>query len=252
MNFEYIQKILAEFKEGKTDMSEVMGKISQFEDGIEGHFCWDDNRMERQGRPEAVFGLNKTTEQVMKIASNLITQDKPFLITKLDKEKADNLLETFPLLVYHNEANVISYGSLPQKCSGRVGIVTAGVADVSIASEAEVTLRFLGNEVSCFYDRGVAGVHRLFAILPELQKCDVCIAVAGMEGALPTVISGLFSGPVIGLPVSTGYGTSFSGLTALFSMLNSCADKLVVVNINNGYGAACAADAILRIGATCK
>lgn len=244
---EILRKLLVRYKAGELTENEL-GKIIETDFITEQmqDCCWDSNRLYRQHRPETIFALGKSNDQLLTICRNLIKNDRPFLITKTNSMQAKYLQTYLPELVYSNISGVVTHLSLPPK-KNQVAVITAGTADIPTAEEAAITLEFLGYQVQRFYDRGVAGLQRIFAIKKELDECRVSIVVAGMEGALPTVLAGIFRGPVIAVPTSIGYGASFDGLSALLGMLNSCADKVTVVNIDNGYGAACAADSILQL-----
>lgn len=200
----------------------------------------DLSRPDRTGQPESVFAQGKTPEQLLAILKAFQKRKCAVLATRCSKEQVDYLkkhrLKDF---VYHEQARVLTLGyvhDLP--LCYPVAICTGGTADIPVAEEAAVTAEFFGAEVTRHYDIGVAGIHRLFASLPKIREARAVIAVAGMEGALASVLAGLVSVPVIAVPTSVGYGASFQGLTPLLSMLNSCAEGVSVVNIDNGFGAA--------------
>lgn len=200
----------------------------------------DLSRPDRTGQPESVFAQGKTSEQLLAILKAFQKRKCAVLATRCSKEQVDYLkkrrLKDF---VYHEQARVLTLGyvhDLP--LCYPVAICTGGTADIPVAEEAAVTAEFFGAEVTRHYDIGVAGIHRLFASLPKIREARAVIAVAGMEGALASVLAGLVSVPVIAVPTSVGYGASFQGLTPLLSMLNSCAEGVSVVNIDNGFGAA--------------
>lgn len=239
---------LKEWKNNALSLTELEKNIREYYGFTEiNHLCWDDNRIQRQGFPEVVLASGKTQEQLTELLSHAMDQRKPLLLTRLSKEMGEYLHTLAPQAKWDEIGRVFAYGYCShQTTRSFVAVVTAGAADESVAREAVATLEFLGIPVKTYYDRGVAGVHRLLAIYQELKEAQVCIAIAGMEGALPTVISGLISAPVIGVPTSAGYGVAQDGMTALFGMLTSCADKVAVVNIDNGYGAARVAAAICR------
>ncbi len=207
----------------------------------------DLNRQKRTGRPEVVFGLSKTIEQLEEIANFYREASLPLLITKLNAAKGQVLAERFEGLRYDAVSGLAAMGRAEQAPPGLVAIVTAGSSDAPVAEEAAGTLEFLGVRCSRSYDRGVAGLHRLLAAGEVLSAADVLIVVAGMEGALPSVVAGLFRAPVIAVPTSVGYGASFEGLAALLGMLNGCAPGVSVVNIDNGFGAAMTACSILQM-----
>jgi NCAIR mutase (PurE)-related protein len=205
----------------------------------------DHHRALRQGCPEVVFGPGKTPEQIAAIASRIVAAGHSLLVTRTDRRAFDAVSAQVTEAKFHDLARTITLalGELP---SGRGSIVVAaaGTADLPVAEEAAVSAELMGNAVDRVYDVGVAGLHRLLAEHARLTAARVIIAVAGMEGALPSVIGGLVSVPVIAVPTSVGYGASFGGLTALMAMLNSCASGVSVVNIDNGFGAAAVASAI--------
>ncbi|MGH8048496.1 MAG: nickel pincer cofactor biosynthesis protein LarB [Chthoniobacterales bacterium] len=208
----------------------------------------DHARGARCGRPEVIFCEGKTAAEVAGIASRIAAASGYVLGTRASREQFDAVAQQLPAAVYHERARCISCGHAePATGSFVVGILSAGTSDLAVAEEAAVTLAAFGQRVERIYDVGVAGVHRLMERLDTVRACAVLIVVAGMEGALPSVVSGLVDRPVIAVPTSIGYGASFGGLAALLGMLTSCGSKVTVVNIDNGFGAACAADAILRL-----
>ncbi|OGQ06202.1 MAG: hypothetical protein A3F82_08980 [Deltaproteobacteria bacterium RIFCSPLOWO2_12_FULL_44_12] len=207
----------------------------------------DTTRSERNLFTEVIFTPGKTLEQIATIIQRLLDKGQNVFGTRLEPERAPELLQKFPKLHYDPVSKTIQ---LVQKASplvkGSLAILAAGTADVAVAEEAYQTAKFYGVEARRFYDVGVAGLHRLLNQLSEIQTCDVAIVVAGMEGALPSVLGGLVSIPIIACPTSVGYGTHLAGFTPLAAMLNSCAEGISVVNIDNGFGAACASLRILR------
>ncbi len=212
-------------------------------------FRLDLDRLERLGMVEAIWGENKTFEQIRDILQKFQESFQSALVTRVDSKKASKILDYFKNAQYHEKANCLTLGeSLPLNSSlGKVMVVGGGTSDLKVASEAEVSLQFHGVKTELLLDIGVAGLHRLLNHLDRLEKSSIVIACAGMEGSLPTVITGLISQPVIGLPVSVGYGVSKKGKAALNGMLASCSPGLSVVNIDNGYGAAMAALRILKL-----
>jgi len=206
-------------------------------------------REDRLGFPEFVFGEAKTLDQITRILASFETRGKSCLITRLQKEKGDALTEAFSGSTYDPVAGTFLFGrNQPPRNNGVVGIIAAGTSDAPVVAEADTVLKYLGIETRVFVDKGVAGIHRLQAVMPELAGTDVVICVAGFEGALPSVLSGLVAQPIIGVPTSVGYGVAKGGTTALHAMLASCANGLTVVNIDNGFGAAIAAARILGRG----
>jgi NCAIR mutase (PurE)-related protein len=205
----------------------------------------DTHRALRKGFPEVIFGAGKTREQVLKIAEKLLQREQRVLVTRITPDHARILRKKFKHAVHHELARCVTIDSKPlPKRAGTIGVVCAGTSDLPVAEEAAVTAEIMGNRVLRIADVGVAGLHRLLGRLPELQSANVLVVVAGMEGALPSVVAGLVSKPVIAVPTSVGYGASFGGLAALLAMLNSCASGVTVVNIDNGFGAGYAASQI--------
>lgn len=237
MNFE-LKKVLEAVKDGGMSVDEAMLKIKAepFEDI--GYAKVDLHRKVRQGAAEVIFGAGKTPEQIAGIMRSLQKNgQETFLITKLSKEKAEALDKECEL-TYYKEAGIGIAGEIPVPDGiGKIVIATGGTSDIPVAEEAALTAMVLGNEVIRLYDVGVAGLHRLLAHKEEIMSASVIIVIAGMEGALASVIGGLADCPVIAVPTSVGYGASFQGLSALLSMLNSCASGVSVVNIDNGFGA---------------
>lgn len=218
----------------------------------------DTDRIKRRGYPEVVYAPGKDNQQLKDIALKIIRAGQVLLITRISKESFAFLNKTFPKLKYNFKAGIayltscnINRHSLRKKSAGiRKGIVlvlTAGTSDIAVAEEAAVTLEVLGNSVRRLYDVGVAGVHRVIDKKGLLRKAKVIIVVAGMEGALASIVSGLVSCPVIAVPTSVGYGASFKGLSALLTMLNSCSPGVAVMNIDNGFGAGYFASLILKV-----
>ena len=205
----------------------------------------DHQREVRQGFPEVVFGLGKTPDQVAAIAARIVGNGHSLLVTRTDREAHRAVLEQLPDAAYHEVARAITLnrGDVPPG-RGTIVIAAAGTADLPVAEEAAVSAEIMGNSVDRLYDVGVAGLHRLLAVHARLTSARAVIVVAGMEGALPSVVGGLVDVPVIAVPTSVGYGASFGGLTALLAMLNSCATGVSVVNIDNGFGAAAIASSI--------
>ncbi len=205
----------------------------------------DHHRAVRQGCPEVVFGPGKTPEQIAAIAERIVAAGHSLLVTRTNREAYDAVSTRLSKANFHELARTItlSLGELPSG-KGTIAIAAAGTADLPVAEEAAVCAELMGNPVDRIYDVGVAGLHRLLAEHARLLQARVIIVVAGMEGALPSVVGGLVSVPVIAVPTSVGYGASFGGLTALMAMLNSCASGVSVVNIDNGFGAAAVASAI--------
>ncbi|MEO6054911.1 MAG: nickel pincer cofactor biosynthesis protein LarB [Chthoniobacterales bacterium] len=207
----------------------------------------DLERRERCGHPEVIFCAGKLPEEVVGIAREILAKDSYLLATRATQAHYDAVVKEWPQAQFSSRARCIAIGSAVEKGGLPVAVLCAGTSDLPVAEEAVVTLKTFGRKAETFYDVGVAGLHRLTASLDQIRRCAVVIVVAGMEGALPSVVAGLVDRPILAVPTSIGYGTSFEGLAALLGMLNSCGNGVMVVNIDNGFGAACAADAILRI-----
>lgn len=252
MEKESLSKLLDDYREGKINQEDVILKIRQapFEDL--GFAKVDHHRAIRQGIAEVIYGAGKTPEQILQIARSAINAgQRTVLITRMKSQAADLLSQHKELSFTYDELSMIGIcGNLPKPNGiGKIAIVTAGTSDMKVAEEAAKTCEALGNEVVRIYDAGVAGLHRLLSNLDQLMKAKVIIAIAGMEGALASVVGGLVDCPVIAVPTSVGYGANFGGLSALLSMLNSCASGISVVNIDNGFGAAYQASMINHITA---
>jgi NCAIR mutase (PurE)-related protein len=209
----------------------------------------DHHRSLRTGLPEVIFGSGKTAEQVVHIARSLSDGDHNVLVTRIDREKAEALRQAFPAMTYSAHARVATIVRHTPEIVGRgtILVVAAGTSDLPVAEEAALTAELMGNVVERITDVGVSGIHRLFAHAEQLRTATVLIVVAGMEGALPSVVAGLVDRPVVAVPTSIGYGASFGGLAALLAMLNSCAAGVTVVNIDNGFGAGVAAALMNRM-----
>lgn len=233
-----VKQILEAVKNGSMDVEEALLKlkISPFEDI--GYAKVDLHRKVRQGAAEVIYGAGKTAQQISGILDTMRKNGQDsILITRLSPEKAEILTKTQPLS-YFPDANAGIIGDFPSPDGiGKIVVATGGTSDIPVAQEAALTAQILGNEVVRMYDVGVAGLHRILSHMEEIMSASVIIAIAGMEGALASVIGGMADCPVIAVPTSVGYGASFGGLSALLSMLNSCASGVSVVNIDNGYGA---------------
>ena len=240
-----IKVILEQYKNNEISQEDAILKLKKepFEDI--GYAKVDLHRKLRQGAAEVIYGEGKTPEQIIGICDSMLKNDeKTILITRLSKESAD-IISGVHSLDYHPQARIGIIGKLPVPDGiGKIVVATGGTSDIPVAEEAALTAEVLGNEVVRLYDVGVAGVHRLLSHLDELMSASVVIAVAGMEGALASVVGGLVDCPVIAAPTSVGYGASFGGISALLSMLNSCASGVTVVNIDNGFGAGFSASRI--------
>jgi NCAIR mutase (PurE)-related protein len=248
MNEKSLRKILEEVKEGALSVGEALGRLRDLPFEDLGFARIDHHRGLRRGFPEVVFGQGKTTEQLASIAASITGRGQAVLITRLDPDKAQAITGQHPEAVYHPLSKTLTIGQ-PEKAGGKglIMVMCAGTSDVPVAEEATVTARIMGNEVAEVYDVGVSGLHRLLDVREQMARARIFVVVAGMEGALPSVVAGLIDRPVIAVPTSAGYGTSFGGLSALLAMLNSCASGVAVVNIDNGFGAGYMASVINRL-----
>lgn len=244
-----LRDLLQQVAEGSTTVEQAMAQLKHLPFEDLGFAKVDHHRALRQGTAEVIYGAGKTAEQIIAIAEAMGSQgQKTVLITRLGKEAADAIAAKLPL-TYYETAKIGIVGEMPKADGlGKIVIATGGTSDLPVAEEAALTAEALGNEVLRLYDVGVAGVHRLLAHAEALTNARVVIAIAGMEGALASVVGGLVDCPVIAVPTSVGYGAAFEGLAALLSMLNSCASGVSVVNIDNGFGAGFLASRINHMG----
>jgi NCAIR mutase (PurE)-related protein len=244
-----LREILDRVASGELSAEEAERHLSGWGLASVGFHRIDTHRGGRTAVPEVVFGLRKPAEDLLEIGREYDRRGLPLLITRVETDKALQLLSALPSLRHEPVAQIVRSGKSAAPVAGRVAVVTAGSSDAAVAEEAAVTLDFFGVEVSRIFDCGVAGLHRLFASGETLAAAEVVIVAAGMDGALPSVIGGLFRHPLVAVPTSVGYGASFDGLAALLTMLNACAPGVTVVNIDNGFGAAVAAVAMLKMAA---
>lgn len=239
MDNDRLNQLLKSVAEGATSIAAAAEQIKQlpYEDIDFAHI--DHHRSLRKGFPEVIFGQGKTTEQIIGIIGRMIPQETTILVTRVESPKAEKIVPLYKNAVYDPDARMILVGKnkAPLENSGEILVISAGTSDIPVAKEAHLTAEAMGNRVKSLYDVGVAGIHRLFAHRDLIQQAAVLIVVAGMEGALPSVVAGMVARPVIAVPTSIGYGASLGGLTALFAMLNSCSSNVAVVNIDNGFGA---------------
>jgi len=248
MNLDELAKIMQQVSSGQITWEEAYGQLRSLSYEDLEFAKVDCHRSLRQGIPEVIFGIGKNAPQIVKIAESLIKHNGVVVVTKVEAEVALPVLSLLPDGQYHEQARMITWGDFPPKDPRRiVSVVTAGTADLPIADECALYLVASGVTVNRVIDVGVAGIHRLFPYLDSMQSSQAVIVIAGMEGALASVIGGLVSVPVIAVPTSIGYGASFHGLSALLTMLTSCAAGMTVVNIDNGFGAAVAALRIIRL-----
>lgn len=239
MDATLIEEILKEVQAGHLTVAEAVERLRALPFEDLGFARVDHHRSLRQGFPEVVFGPGKETAQLKAILHALWARSPHILVTRLARSQAEELLEEFPTAVYYpaSGALTLSRGEIPDRGRGLVLVLSAGTSDIPVAEEAAVTARIMGNRVETIYDCGVAGLHRLLSYRHFFREAGVLVVVAGMEGALPSVVAGLVDRPVVAVPTSIGYGASFGGLAALLAMLNSCANGVAVVNIDNGFGA---------------
>ena len=234
-------------KEGKLSEEEFYKIIEHFPYKDIGEIKLDFHRKFRRGLPEVIYGSGKTPEQIIKIIRKFEELGENILVTRIDQEKADILTSEFETLKYYPKGRIISFDrEIKPSLEGKILVLTAGASDENVAEEAFISAQYFGNIVEKEYDVGVACINRILDLREKLNDYSVLIVVAGMEGALPSVVSGLTSTPVIAVPTSVGYGANLNGIAALLSMLNSCAGGLSVVNIDNGFGAAFQATLINR------
>ena len=239
-------QLLEEFRAGKISQAQALAALGKEPVTDLGFAQVDQHRALRQGFPEVIFGAGKTPVQVVKIAGEILKQSDRVLITRTTPAHAKALSKKFKKAVHHETARCVvieKKKSKPQR-TGTIAILSAGTSDLPVAEEAAVTAETMGNPVPRLFDVGVAGLDRLLARVEDFREANVIIVVAGMEGALPSVVAGLVDKPVIAVPTSIGYGASFEGVAALLGMLNSCGSGVTVVNIDNGFGAAYAASQI--------
>lgn len=244
-----IKDVLKKYENGSVGLDEAIDILKKLPYEDLGFAKIDYNREVRRGFPEVIYCEGKTPEQVREIALRMYERGSNVLGTRASIEHFEALKRVCDKAVYYDVARIISIKSeeiMPTK--GVIGVVAAGTSDLPVAEEAAVTAELMGNTVKRIYDVGVAGIHRLMSKVEELRKFRVIICIAGMEGALPTVVGGLVACPIIAVPTSVGYGANFHGLSALLAMLNSCSSGVSVVNIDNGFGAAYSASLINKIG----
>ncbi|MDD5072771.1 MAG: nickel pincer cofactor biosynthesis protein LarB [Candidatus Omnitrophica bacterium] len=233
-----IKKVLSHLKDGRISRGAAFKKFEHFPFHDMGFAKIDFHRAIRKGFPEVIFAPGKKDRDIAEIAKRIIASGNTLLITKASPELYGYLRISIPVLKFNEDARMIYYArKRPRLKKSEVLIVTAGTSDIPVAEEAVLTLELLGNRVGKLYDVGVAGIHRVVGNIPLLKKAKVIIVVAGMEGALASIVGGLVACPVIAVPTSVGYGASFGGLSSLLTMLNSCAPGVCVMNIDNGFGA---------------
>lgn len=243
-------KLLEKFRAGGVGRDSVLRAFQAAPVADLGFAQVDTHRALRKGFPEVVFGSGKTPEQLVRIAATLVEREQRVLATRLTPLHARALRKKFRHAVYHELARCVTIQKNPSpKRPGTIAVICAGTSDMPVAEEAAVTAEIMGNRVERIVDVGVAGLHRILSRLETIQRANVLVVVAGMEGALPSVVAGLVASPVIAVPTSVGYGASFGGIAALLGMLNSCGSGVTVVNIDNGFGAGYAASQINALAA---
>lgn len=247
MNEKELKNLLQQVRDKKLSISDAVEQFRHLPGEILSVAHLDHHRTLRTGLPEAVFGEHKTAPQLIEILEAMLRHKNVVLATRVNPEKAEEVMLKLEGLTYHDTAQILTGNDQYIETGngrGTVVIVTAGTSDIRVAEEARISLEWFGHPVRTVYDAGVAGLHRILSRTEVLLQATVLIVVAGMEGALPSVVAGIVSAPVIAVPTSIGYGTGAGGFSALLGMLNSCAPGLAVVNIDNGFGAACMAAAI--------
>ncbi|BAC89403.1 nickel pincer cofactor biosynthesis protein LarB [Gloeobacter violaceus] len=250
MNAELLKQLLQSVADGNLQVTEALEKLRTFQVESLDFAKLDHHRALRTGFPEVVWGPGKTFEQIAAILARLSEHNSVAMATRIDPATFEQVRGRLPEVRYYSQARICAVFNPrlpPNQIAGCVGVVSAGTADLPVADEAAVTAELCGAEVLRLWDVGVAGIHRLLSNLSALEQADVLVVVAGMEGALASVVGGLARVPVIAVPTSVGYGAHFGGLAALLAMLNSCAPGIGVVNIDNGFGAAMLAAQILRV-----
>jgi NCAIR mutase (PurE)-related protein len=243
-----LEALLRSIQEGTISVEEGVQKLRTLPFEDIGEAMIDHHRPLRKGFPEVIFSEGKDAQQVIRIMERMVEAQENILVTRLDEGKAKAIVRRFPQASYHARARTITIQVNEGEAvgTGTVLVISAGTSDIPVAEEAAVTAQIMENKVETLYDVGVSGVHRLLNYREQLMEANVLIVVAGMEGALPSVVGGLVARPVIAVPTSVGYGTSFGGLAPLLAMLNSCASNVAVVNIDNGFGAGYIASLINR------
>ena len=248
MDKERLRDLLERVQVGNVGIDEAVGKLSHLPFEDLGFAKIDHHRALRHGMPEVILAKGKTADEVLEIATRLLNRNRNLLATRVEEPTAALLRERFPQAEYFPRSGALRvWEDRTIHGKGSIAVVSAGTSDIPVAEEAQVTAEVMGNVVVPIHDVGVAGIHRLMSNADELVKARVVVVCAGMEGALPSVVGGLVSCPVIAVPTSVGYGASFNGLAALLGMLNSCASNVSVVNIDNGFGAGYVASLINRL-----
>lgn len=247
MNPKKIEKILSKLSKGDCSVGEALEQLRTLPYDDLKFAKLDSHRELRKGIPEAIYSPGKTDRQILEIAARIIARKDEAVFTRMNEKVYRKLKSRFgPRVRWYPEARIVTIGVTKRILKGKVLIVTAGTSDIPVAEEAAVTCELLGCKVERLYDVGVAGMHRLTSNLKQFDSADVIVVLAGMEGALPSVVAGLTSKPVVAVPTSVGYGASFGGMAALLGMLSSCSSGIGVVNIDNGFGAGALATVIIK------
>lgn len=248
MNVKEVEKLLNDVKNGETSVDKAMEVLKNFPYTDLGFARIDHHREMRTGYPEIIYCAGKTVEQVKEIVRVMSERENNVIGTRANQEMFEAVKSIIPSAVYYPMARIISVQKKkPETPESSIAIITAGTSDMPVAEEAAITAELLGNKVIRIYDAGVAGIHRLVDKLPEIRSCRVVVVIAGMEGALASVVGGLVDKPVIAVPTSVGYGANFGGISALLAMLTSCSTGVTVVNIDNGFGAGFSASMINKM-----
>jgi NCAIR mutase (PurE)-related protein len=249
MEQDSLRALLEDIRQGQISVDQALDHLKHLPfESIDGFANLDHHRALRTGFPEVIFAQGKTPEQVAEIFSRLMDHNPQVLATRVSQEMYLQIRDRLPDATYHPAAHVLYIDrNVEREKQAGILVLSAGTSDIPIAEEAAITAELMGNKVERVYDVGVSGLHRLLDRLPILQKAHVIVVVAGMEGALPSVVGGLVEVPIVAVPTSIGYGASFQGLAALLGMLNSCANGVAVVNIDNGFGAGSLAAKINRL-----
>ncbi|MBF0389011.1 MAG: nickel pincer cofactor biosynthesis protein LarB [Desulfamplus sp.] len=252
MNEKALKNLLESVANGAVSVKDAQSQLKNmaFED-VDGYASVDHHRTLRKGFPEVIFGQGKTSDQIVGIMSAMSkASNETILVTRIEQNKALEVIKVFSDAQFYDDAKMLILSQKEEaeiKSDGNILIISAGTSDIPVAKEAYLTAKAMGNRVSTIFDVGVAGIHRLFAHRKKIESASVIVVVAGMEGALPSVVAGMVKAPVIAVPTSIGYGAGFGGIAALLGMLNSCSSNVAVVNIDNGFGAGYMASSINQV-----
>lgn len=244
-----IEEILNQIKDDKVSVADGVDKLTECFFSDLGFAKVDHHRVSRCGFPEVIYCKGKNPQQTAKIALEIFNSGNSVLATKADADQFEKVRSVLPKAKFHNDCGIITIINKTVKKKGLISVITAGTSDIPVAEEAALTAEISGNNVDRIYDIGIAGIHRVLHFKDQIKKAKAIVCIAGMEGALPSIIAGLVSVPVIAVPTSVGYGASFKGIAPLLTMLNSCANGVTVVNIDNGFGAGYVASLINKAGA---